>query len=263
MTIILEILRCIATQKCPHPNLDVVFIVSEEIGLRGSRFLDYDLIDAKLGVNFDASARVGQVVVAAPSKILFDMEFTGKEAHAAVAPEKGISAIVMAAKTIMAIERTDRHPDILFNMGTIGGGGYNNVIPGKVNISGEIRGFEKEQIERFVTQIQMAGNNNAADMNGSFEIKETYLYAPFHLADNSQIVKITEHAISQAGIPFQPIRYRAGSDANIFNEHRIACVNIGLGYANNHSSDEFITIDDLISGVQIGKNIIARAADVL
>lgn len=263
VTILLDILKTIASRKWPHPNLDIVFIVSEEIGLRGSQYLDYHLIDAKTGINFDASARVGQVVVAAPSKMLYEMNFIGKEAHAAVAPEKGVSAIIMAAKTITEIENINRHPQILFNMGTVTGGGHNNVIPGKTKVSGEIRGFDSQIVEEFLGQIQNAGIKISSEMNGNFELKEKYLYSPFQLSDDSLAVKIAREAIDQSGIPFQAIRYRAGSDANIFNEHQIACVNMGLGYANNHSSDEFITINDLNSAVQIGRNIVARAAEIL
>jgi len=37
-----------------------------------------------------------------------------------------------------------------------------------------------------------------------------------------------------------------GSDANIFNGKGLTCVNLGAGFINPHSTEEYIQIDDLV-----------------
>ncbi len=51
----------------------------------------------------DADGPVGTVVNRTPTHITLDLIVTGKAAHAGVAPEEGISAIVVAAKAIAKI----------------------------------------------------------------------------------------------------------------------------------------------------------------
>ena len=261
VTILLQILEAISQNQLAYPNLDFVFIVAEEIGLRGSQYLDYKQIDAHTGINFDASAKVGQAIISAPSKTMFDLLFKGKEAHAAVAPEKGISSIVIAAETVLKIQELIQKSDLIFNMGTINGGGHSNVVPGKTTVSGEIRGFDMVRINSYLEQMQNIGEQIASGYHGTFELKYRHIYHSFNLDVEHRAVRLAREAVELAHKKFEPIRYRAGSDANIFNENHIKSINMGLGYANNHSQNEFITISDLQKGVEIGKNIVRIAAE--
>lgn len=260
VTILLEILEAIAHNKIEYPNLDIVFIICEEIGLRGSIHLDYSLLEARQGFNFDASAPLGHVIIAAPSKSMFDMVFLGREAHAAVAPEKGISSIKMASSAVCRINDMPLSPDIIFNIGAIQGGGHTNVVPGKTVLSGELRSFDHTAVEETLRLLQEIGQEAAYQAGGKFRMECKHLYRAFQLNDHSPLLALARSAIKEAGLPFKAIRYRAGSDANIFNQNHIEAVNLGLGYSNNHSPDEYIKIEDLLNGVVVGKNIVRQAA---
>lgn len=262
VTVLLEILEEISKSKIDYPDMDVVFIVSEEIGLRGSQFLDYSLIDASMGFNLDASARVGQVITAAPSKNMFEIYFYGKKAHAAVAPEKGISALTMASDAVMELESIFSKAPVIFNIGTIEGGGHSNVIPDEVKVSGEIRGFKNSDVAEYLDKLQEVATRVSRRRKGHAQFVVRHLYHAFSLPASSSAVRICERAITASAVPFEAISYRAGSDANIFNQNGIAAVNLGLGYVNNHSSDEYILVDDLLKGVQIGINLVQEAASL-
>ena len=80
--------------------VEVIFTVSEEDRLQGSRNLDYTRIRSKMAYVFDASGPVGTVVISSPTHVGFEAHITGQAAHAAINPEDGVSAIRAAAFAI-------------------------------------------------------------------------------------------------------------------------------------------------------------------
>jgi tripeptide aminopeptidase len=258
--VLLQILEMIAHKKIDFPNLEIIFLVAEEIGLKGSKNLDYDQISASYGFNFDCSAKVGQVVVAATAKLNFELSVIGHESHSAVAPEKGISAISMASEIISKINLPSKKDETIFNVGKICGGKKNNIIPGEVLLNGEIRSFEKDTINAYLNRIETVSRKVSADYGGKFNLTHILDYNSFILDESSKPLKIIRKAAKQAGISYEAIRYLAGSDANIFNENGIPSINIGLGYVNNHSSDEYIEIEDLLNAIELGIKITQIAA---
>ncbi|MEV4267139.1 M20/M25/M40 family metallo-hydrolase [Kribbella sp. NPDC049584] len=59
------------------------------------------------------------------------LEITGREAHAALDPESGISAIDELVDQLIAVRHiVAQHDEVLCNVGTITGGGRTNVVPG-------------------------------------------------------------------------------------------------------------------------------------
>ncbi|GAA3322314.1 hypothetical protein GCM10020331_041700 [Ectobacillus funiculus] len=63
--------------------------------------LDRSLITAQYGYALDSDGKVGDIIVAAPTQAKIKTIIRGKKtAHAGVAPEKGVSAITIAAKAI-------------------------------------------------------------------------------------------------------------------------------------------------------------------
>ena len=261
VAVLLEIMDQIADKKINYPNLEIVFFVAEEIGCLGSKNFNYPEISATEGFNFDCSAPVGQIVVQAPEAIDFEMRFIGNEAHSAVAPEKGINAILMASEAICDFGLPAKSEDTVFNIGQIKGGKKNNIVPGEVVVNGEIRGYDKGNIEEHLETLTKSGQEVSNRYGGKFEISHSVRYEAFMLSENSTAFKIAKAATEGADEEFLPIRYLAGSDANNFNQGNVAAVNIGLGYVNNHSSDEFIEVSDLIKDGEIAARIVQLAAD--
>jgi len=260
VTVLLEILKLIADKKIDYPNLEIVFLVAEEIGLLGSKNLDYSKISSTKGFNLDCSASVGQVVVEATGAMDFEISFLGREAHSAVAPEKGINAISMASETIHKLHLPQKNGDTIFNVGKIKGGKKNNIIPGEVVVNGEIRSLTPGKIDVYVNTIYNTAKSVVSNYGGKFNLNKNLRYNSFKLDENSTVFKIVKSAVEDSNKKFMPISYLAGSDANIFNQKNIAAVNIGLGYVNNHSSNEYVLISDLLKDVEIGAKIVQFAA---
>lgn len=263
VTVLLEILKLIANKKIDYPNLEIVFLVAEEVGLLGSKNLDYSLIEAKHAFNLDCSAPVGHAVIAAPSVIDFEITFIGRDAHSATGPEEGINAITMASEAINQMNLPQKCGETIFNIGKIRGGDKNNIIPKQVLVTGEIRSFDAGKIDEYLKRIETVARSVTHRFHAHFELEHHLRYDAYALSEESLVYKIAQEAIENARLPFVPIRYLAGSDASNFNRNHVSSINMGLGYKNNHSSQESIAVSDLTKNVEIGARLVHTSAALI
>ena len=82
-----------------RPPLEIVITRQEEVGLLGAKRLDTASLRAEVGFVLDGEA-LDEVVIGGPSHFLIDVTVHGRAAHAAMAPEQGVSAIKAAARAI-------------------------------------------------------------------------------------------------------------------------------------------------------------------
>src|SRR5699024_11778715 len=66
----------------------------------GAKNINQDVLTYDYGYALDSDGDIGNIVVSAAYQEKFHDIIEGKSAHAGVAPEKGISAITLAAKSI-------------------------------------------------------------------------------------------------------------------------------------------------------------------
>ena len=78
----MEALESIFEDDTPHRSIEVAFTREEEIGLVGARNLDFSLIKGKEAVVFDGEGPPSQITSSSPEYIGFDIEITGRAAHA-------------------------------------------------------------------------------------------------------------------------------------------------------------------------------------
>ena len=128
LTIVLEALASIQESGVPHRPVDVVFTRHEEGGLVGVHHLDFRLVDAKMGVVFDGEGPVSRVTVAAPSQNVVKANITGRAAHAGVEPEKGLSAILIAAEIITRLPLGRIDQETTANIGRMDAGLKRNIV---------------------------------------------------------------------------------------------------------------------------------------
>jgi glutamate carboxypeptidase len=102
----------------------------------------------------------------------FDVEFTGRAAHAGVEPEKGASAITEMAHQILAINAlADPSKGTTINIGTVRGGGKNNVVPASAAIEVDIRAWtlaEGARLEAGFQQLQAVTPGVSVRASGGF-----------------------------------------------------------------------------------------------
>src|SRR5262249_56130561 len=89
----------------PPPPITLLFTVREESGLHGARELDpKDLGGATMCFNVD-STHAAKLTIGAVGQENWQVEIKGKAAHAGVAPEKGISATLVASIALTEAHR--------------------------------------------------------------------------------------------------------------------------------------------------------------
>ena len=89
--------------RAEHPPLTLLFMVREESGLRGARHVNRnDLGNVVMGFNFDGRV-AGDVIVGAVGADRWEVEIFGRASHAGVAPERGISAMMVLAEALVTV----------------------------------------------------------------------------------------------------------------------------------------------------------------
>lgn len=253
---ILEIIESAREQNLEHPDITLLFLVGEEIGLYGSKYLDYSQINCSFGFVFDSSADFGKIVSHAPTQLSFVINVLGKAAHGAIAPELGIHAIKIAAEAIAKTNVGRVDTDSTVSIGTIHGGTKINVIPDRVEIKGEIRSLNDARIPEYQKKIVNTFERTARGSGGKVTFKWDEAYKGFKLEEGHPLIRWILQAMRNSNIEPELIPFIGGSDANNFNANGIPTVNLGQGYKKNHSTEEYIAINDLAGLAQVGYEII-------
>jgi len=243
-----------------HAPIEVLLTISEEIGLLGAKYLDYSLLKSKLGYALDGH-HVGSVVVGAPSQNSMIYTITGKEAHAGVEPEKGLSAIQIAARAIdrMKLGRID--DETTCNIGIIKGGTATNIIPKEIELKAEVRSHDHTKLTKITEDITAALEEavvhyTTAEFTPRLSSKIHTEYQNFLFTEDNEVVQLAKQASTAISLPFAATVGGGGSDANIFNQHGLQVVIAGTGMNNVHTVSEYIATEDLINGARWVKEII-------
>jgi len=129
-----EMIRTVKENNLPHGDIQFVITAGEESGLVGAKEMDATLIKAKYGYAIDSDGKVGGIVTAAPHQAKLWTTIHGKTAHAGVAPEKGVSAINIAAKSVAAMKLGRIDTETTANIGRFAGGRATNIVCDEVKI---------------------------------------------------------------------------------------------------------------------------------
>lgn len=243
---ILEAIRVIQENNIEHGTIQFVITCGEESGLVGAKALDPQLLKAKYGFALDSDGKVGNIIVAAPTQAKIKATILGKTAHAGVAPEKGVSAITIAAKAIakMPLGRIDE--ETTANIGRFEGGQATNIVCDRVDILAEARSLVPEKMERQVQKMKEAFEQTANEMGGQAEVEVKVMYPGFKFTSEDLVVQIAQKAAEKIGRTSELLHSGGGSDANIFAGFGIPSVVLSVGYEEIHTKNERMPIEELI-----------------
>lgn len=257
----LEAIKVIKEQNIAHGTIQFIITVGEESGLVGAKALDPKKIEAKYGYALDSDGRVGDIIVAAPTQAKLFVKVYGKTAHAGVAPEKGISAITVAAKAIadMPLGRIDE--DTTANIGSIHGGTQTNIVCDYVEILAEARSLIPEKMEAQVEKMKRAFEETAKVHGTSADVEVEVMYPGFKLGDGDEVVEIAKRALQSIGRTPKLLHSGGGSDANIIAGFGIPTVNLAVGYEEIHTKNERMPIKELVKTAEAVVAIIKTVAE--
>ncbi len=245
LAVMLETIRALKEQNIPHGTIQFVITVGEESGLVGAKALDPSVLKAKFGYALDSDEKVGNVVVSAPTQAKVKATIYGKTAHAGVAPEKGVSAITIAAKAIakMPLGRIDK--ETTANIGRFEGGSATNIVCDRVDILAEARSLKPEKMDAQIQRMKDAFESVAEQMGGKADVKVEVMYPGFKFGEGDHVVEIARKAAAKIGRPCELQKSGGGSDANVFNGFNIPTVNLAVGYEEIHTTNERIPVEEL------------------
>lgn len=168
-----------------------------------------------------------------------EFHFEGKEAHAAVAPEQGISALDGVLLMFNAIEYLREHVrnDVRMHGIITNGGSAYNIVPGKASAKFSIRALDRPYLEEVLERVYNAARG-AALATGS-----TVSFQPIKSLENKLNVQplndiLMENAKLAGGKNLTPPRERTGSTDFSIVSHRVpsACLRVSfvpLGTSNH------------------------------
>ncbi|MGI6549204.1 MAG: M20/M25/M40 family metallo-hydrolase [Syntrophomonadales bacterium] len=259
---ILEALQVIKERNLSHPPLEVIFTVSEEQGLMGSKHLDFSRVRSKLGYVLDSGGDAGNIIIKAPTQNEFVLTVIGKAAHAGINPEEGLNAISLAAYAINHLDIGRIDEETTCNLGTIHGGRARNIVADRVEVKGEARSLSPAKLDALTNEIVTTFRQKVEEKGGRCEVEVVHLYPMIDLDPEEPVVQIAARAARAMGK--EPVlgRTGGGSDANIFNGMGIRCANLGIGMEKVHTTEEFITVNSLVDSAQYILQIIEEAGKI-
>ena len=256
---ILEAARLLLAEGRPHAGVELLFTTREETGLEGAFAFDVSRLRARLGVVYDYSGPVGEIVVAAPSGRTIDALFTGRPAHAGINPEDGRSAVLAAARAISDLRLGRIDGETTANVGLIQGGTALNCVPATCRVAAEARSRDERKLAELVQEMldsfAFAATVSECEIEAAVEDK----YRGYRLAPDDPALLLARTALERAGFTPRDVEVGGGADVNVFVERGLWCVNVANGMAKVHTAEEEIAVADLEAMVAVTLELVDAA----
>jgi len=258
----LELIRLLrAHPEWSYPTIEFVSTVGEELGLVGSRHLDVSRLDATHCFVLDTAGVMGSVTYWSPTSVYLTITFHGRKAHAGVEPEKGISAVQVAAEAIASMRLGRIDEETVANIGTVQGGESRNIIPDTGVLQGMARSHDQDKLDRQLTTMRRACQRAADARAASVDFVAEEIYQTYRIAEDARPYREAANAIRSLGLEVSPRKSGGGTDGNYFNAKGIPCVALPTGMVDEHATSEHIAIDDLVLACQVLVAIVTQPPD--
>jgi len=259
--ILVEIARVLKEHPFEHPPLEFVFTVCEEIGLLGAKTLDLGLIQAKSGYALDATGTFN-LINRAPTAVRFSIRVRGRSAHAGIAPEQGVNAIILAAKAIVQVPQGRIDQETTANIGLIKGGKATNIVPDLVEIEGEVRSHDEKRLREVQDKILGPFHRLRWD---SHEEREPVVqvdvatdYPLLRIPEEHPLVTTARSAAKALGRELLVQGTGGGSDANVLCGKGIDTAILGIGMEDVHTTKEQISLRAMVDSTEFILEIIRQ-----
>lgn len=171
--VIVEALRGLARHGLSAPVV-VVFNCDEEIGSASTRTLiDGHAREARAVLVFEPSIPGGLAKTSRSGMAGYRVRVRGRAAHAGVEPEKGVSAILAAARLVLELnELNDLPHGLSVNSGVIEGGTRPNVVAADASIAFDVRfrtQAQAESVHRAITCLVAPIEGASVEVSGGID----------------------------------------------------------------------------------------------
>jgi tripeptide aminopeptidase len=254
------------------PPMVLVFTVQEELGLIGSRGLDFRGLGPDMpvmGFNFDGHHPINEVVSAMTGTTRFFMELHGRAAHTGINPEAGVSVAVAASNAISELAREGWHGAISrpegigsANIGIMNGGKMTNTVMDHIMVRGEARShdarFRRSIVDRYRSTFEKsaASTKNVDGECARLDWKLGPCYESFAVPADSAVARAAGQAIRALNMEPVFLSDNGGCDANNANLGGIPTLHMGTGQRGPHTTAEWIDLDEFVTSCRLAELLV-------
>ncbi len=254
---ILEALESLTEDGTARGGVEAAFTREEEIGLVGARNLDFSKIRSTEAIVFDGEGPASQITAASPTYVGLDLHVTGRAAHAGVEPEKGLSAVRIAAEIITRLPQGRLDDETTFNIGTIEGGSVRNTVPEDAIVRGEFRSRNLETLDEITMQVnEVVREVRTAFPDADIRCDLDTQFETYTLTDDDPATNRVKGALRALGLEPTMRPSGGGTDGNVFRQRGISAVVVGMADTNMHTVREFVTISDLVDAAHLCEELL-------
>jgi tripeptide aminopeptidase len=244
----------------PPVGLELLFTVSEEVGLAGAKAFDRRRLRSEFGFVFDHASPIGELIVAAPTYYRVEAHVYGQAAHAGIRPEAGHSAIQAAAAAVARLPLGRLDNETTANAGRIEGGTARNVVPERCWVELEARSLDADRASTVVSEMVNTFTDAAGEYECDVDVVVAELCRGYRLQRTASPVAAATRALEGLGIEPSYIATGGGSDANVFIAEGLAVLNVANGTERNHEPDERVTVEALHTMLDVTLGLVAESA---
>jgi tripeptide aminopeptidase len=245
----------------PPVGLELLFTISEEIGLVGAQAFDLGSLRSRFGFVFDHATPIGEIVLAGPTYYRLEADFHGAAAHAGIRPEHGRSAISAAVASVAAMRLGRLDDETTANVGRmVGGGESTNVVPEHCRVEAEARSLDTDKVEAVVAEMVDHLHDGANAYECDVDVAVQRLWPGYRMKSSAPSVGVAEAALRAAGYAPRHIVTGGGSDANAFNAAGFECLNLANGTEHNHEPGERVSVAALEGMLEVTLALVDEAA---
>lgn len=247
LCIALGVVRFLAdTGHQPRRRLQLFVAADEESGgTTGHPCMDEVLSPGSTAFVVEPPCPDGSVKVRRKGVGIYELRITGREAHAGVEPERGVSAVDELARLVLEIHGwNDPARGIQLNVGTISGGTAGNVIAGSASASVDLRFDNPADGEEFDRRLRAL---EPANPDATLEVDGDLCFPP--LVPTAETLRLGEKACSIAselGLEISIGSSGGGSDGSYLSSKGFFVLDgMGVEGGGAHALDEHVVVESL------------------
>jgi glutamate carboxypeptidase len=249
-----------------QPSVTFVANPDEEIGSPFSTEHIRRLIPEHDGAMVLECARANGDIVSARKGIAdFDVTIHGRAAHAGIEPEKGRSAIVEAARQVLALHALNgRWPSVTVNAGVIAGGTRPNVVAASCRLELDLRAASTAEFDEAAAEVQRICAHASLD-GVTAELRRAAFHPPMERSPgNARLAELAIAIAGELGFELHDTLTGGASDANTTSAAGLPTLD-GLGPVggDDHSADEWLDLSSVVPRTTLLAALIDRAAEAI
>ncbi|MFF5175948.1 M20 family metallopeptidase [Micromonospora sp. NPDC000089] len=253
----------VALGREEYGELVLVCTPDEEIGSPGSRPMLRTLgAEADVALCLECARDNGDLVSARKGVADLEIQLRGRAAHAGIEPERGVNALLAAARLTVALDALNgRWPGVTVNVGVLESGGRPNVVADRARMLVDLRAWRTgeyaaalAEIRRLVAAPAVAGVRAELTVHAP-----TPPWEPG--PEQGWLTELAAKVGAGLGLPVSHTATGGCADANLLAEAG-ATVLDGLGPigGDDHSPAEWLDLDSVVPRVALLAGLVDEVA---